>query len=385
MIINIDEILGNTMIFDIDDQQAVDEFLEYIKEENILPPKSNEELWSDGNMYIISEEFKSQIFNPKKSGNYSNHLIFGKDETEELVSIEVKDDNIWLFFNDGRIETRPMIYWFLTNSQYSNTTKLKGNLYYQFIKEYNSLEKFQKDRGYMKFQKKADIYTVWDNNESAMVYNGLTLFKGLKVDDVSRLHFDIETNGLVKDQSSKVYIITNTFKHRDQIIKKVFSIDNYNNDDTLMIRDWVKWIQEINPTIINGHNILGFDFPYLSWCYGQRDGIDRDLELGRDCSEITYNKKPSKFRVDGSQDWTYHNINIFGRHIIDGAFLSVKYDFSRKYPSWKLKEIIEYELKLYKHDVSCLYKDKYGVYVTTHGGRLYKVKHTLEELEVEFY
>jgi len=49
------------------------------------------------------------------------------------------------------------------------------------------------------------------------------------------------------------------------------------------------------------------------------------------------------------------------------------------------EEIIEYELKLYKHDVSCLYKDKYGVYVTTHGGRLYKVKHTLEELEVEFY
>lgn len=46
-------------------------------------------------------------------------------------------------------------------------------------------------------------------------------------------------------------------------------------------------------------------------------------------------------------------------------------------------EIVEYDLKLYKHEVACAYKDRYGVYVSTHGGRLYKVKHTLEELEAE--
>lgn len=48
------------------------------------------------------------------------------------------------------------------------------------------------------------------------------------------------------------------------------------------------------------------------------------------------------------------------------------------------EEIIEYELKLYKHEVSSLYKDRYGVYVATYSGKLYKVKHTLEELEAEF-
>lgn len=47
------------------------------------------------------------------------------------------------------------------------------------------------------------------------------------------------------------------------------------------------------------------------------------------------------------------------------------------------EEIIEYELKLYRHEVSCLYKDRYGVYVATYSGKLYKVKHTLEELELE--
>ena len=47
------------------------------------------------------------------------------------------------------------------------------------------------------------------------------------------------------------------------------------------------------------------------------------------------------------------------------------------------EKYIEYELKLYKHEVSCLYKDRYGVYVATYGGRLYKVNHTIEELEAE--
>lgn len=49
------------------------------------------------------------------------------------------------------------------------------------------------------------------------------------------------------------------------------------------------------------------------------------------------------------------------------------------------EEIIEYELRLYKHEVSCLYKDRYGVYVATYSGKLYKVKHTMEELEAELY
>jgi len=46
-------------------------------------------------------------------------------------------------------------------------------------------------------------------------------------------------------------------------------------------------------------------------------------------------------------------------------------------------DIVEYSLKLYAHQISCLYKDRGGVYVSTFSGSLYKVKHTLEELEVE--
>ena len=46
-------------------------------------------------------------------------------------------------------------------------------------------------------------------------------------------------------------------------------------------------------------------------------------------------------------------------------------------------EIIKYELKLYRQDVSCLYKDRYGVYICTKDSRMYKVEHTMEELRDE--
>lgn len=44
-------------------------------------------------------------------------------------------------------------------------------------------------------------------------------------------------------------------------------------------------------------------------------------------------------------------------------------------------EISQYELKIYKHEINCLYKDKYGVYVCTTQGKMHKVDYTLKELE----
>jgi hypothetical protein len=40
-----------------------------------------------------------------------------------------------------------------------------------------------------------------------------------------------------------------------------------------------------------------------------------------------------------------------------------------------------FELNINKRDIACLYKDQYGVAVTTYGGKFYRVKHTLKELE----
>jgi hypothetical protein len=42
-------------------------------------------------------------------------------------------------------------------------------------------------------------------------------------------------------------------------------------------------------------------------------------------------------------------------------------------------EIIEYELSLKENNITCYYKDRYGVYVCSSQGKMYKVKHSLDE------
>ena len=44
------------------------------------------------------------------------------------------------------------------------------------------------------------------------------------------------------------------------------------------------------------------------------------------------------------------------------------------------QEIIDYELNIAYEDINCFYKDRTGTYVTSKGGKTYKVLHTLEEL-----
>lgn len=44
-----------------------------------------------------------------------------------------------------------------------------------------------------------------------------------------------------------------------------------------------------------------------------------------------------------------------------------------------------FELSLPVDDVACLYRDRYGVAVTTHQGKFYRLDHSLEELKDIIY
>ena len=46
-------------------------------------------------------------------------------------------------------------------------------------------------------------------------------------------------------------------------------------------------------------------------------------------------------------------------------------------------EVVRYELRVRDEDVSCLYKDRYGVYICTKQGKMMKVDHTVAYLREE--
>ena len=350
----------------IDDREAVDDFLDYVKSMPTIVPMVNENVVEfNGDCFevvprykYILRRFKSEKENTERllgdtNGVDDNNvpvsnsdrttdskldsLIFGKDSTESVVAIEIVGEEVWLFKADGSVEKRPNEYWLLAAKPIGrDCEKLEGSLFYKYKKTFTDLDTFKKARGIL-YAKRTPMYNIYDPVEAYMVMNGVTFFKGLKVNDVSVLSFDIESTGITHNSNSRVLLISNTYRDTSgKVTRKLFALDDY-EDDTRMIEAWCDWVREADPSIMIGHNIFGFDLPYLNFC------CQTEMYLGKDESTIKFGKKPKQFRKDGSQSYDYHEAKIFGRQIIDTWMLSIRYDFARKYESYGLKQIIAQE------------------------------------------
>lgn len=270
----------------------------------------------------------------------NNELIYGKANIPNIVSAEVNSDKVILFIEEaGKITEKEINhkFWMLCNEKLSlDWIELKGNQHYKYGKQYDRYFKLRADKE--KYKDK-DLFLVNNAVESAMIKDGFCYYQGLKPNEVSILCFDIETNGITQDNKSRVLLIANTLRVNGVVTRRLFSYDDYNNDGE-MIADWCNWVREVNPSIMCGHNIYGFDFPYLKHTAGL---YDFDLDLGRNGSKAKFSTYESQFRVDGSRGLAYNKVSVYGREIVDTMFLAYKYDIGRSYQSYGLKYIIDYE------------------------------------------
>lgn len=274
--------------------------------------------------------------------DYSNDLIYGAEKTERIVSVEAKGSDLILFkeLEDGSIveEVRDAKYWVLTNKRISpKQLEGEGKQYYKYMAMFDTPGELKALQDKL-YQKRIDFYRIYDAAESNLVLNGITYFKGMQPKEVSILSWDIETTGLTHDKNSKVLLISNTFRHRGKTVKRLFAYDDYASE-AAMLDDWCTFVRSHNPAIIAGHNVFGFDLPYMQFC-ANRAGTT--LKLGRDGSAIHFNNKTSKKRASPN-DIEYFNVQIFGREIVDTMFLAMTYDFAKKYTSYGLKSIIKEE------------------------------------------
>lgn len=265
-------------------------------------------------------------------------LIYGKDTTERVVSVEVQDGSAELFIEhpDGTItsEFRPHNYWLLyPDNKNPKFKRLEGSQYFKYMVEYPTYERWR-EVIQASYKKRYHFYTAHDPKANYMLRSGVTMYKGLKIEDVSVLSFDIETTGLnPKAPDAQVLLISNTLRRAGKVTKKLFCVDDYESDAE-MIQDWCGWIvNDINPSILIGHYILGFDLPYLKARLGQ-------LFLGRNGSAMEIQDRVRQFRKDGSQTYDFNDILIYGREVIDTKFLAMKYDTARKFPNYSLKPMI---------------------------------------------
>lgn len=274
----------------------------------------------------------------------TNRLVFGKSTTEKIVSIEPQDEFTELFIEDNgfiRREFVPNKYWLLSSRQLrKDWVKLKGELHYKWGKQFKTREEYLQYRNVFK---KDDVYSIFDPKESAMVKDGITYFKNMTLKEVSVLSFDLETTTLdSKDESAKILLISITHRagKAKTPAKRLICFDDYKSQGE-MLEDFCAQVRAFDPSIILGHNIFGFDLPYLR---GIAEKENVDLVLGRDDSPAQFDSYESQFRKESNQFIKYNKCRIYGREIVDTLFLSIKHDMaSRKYSSYGLKSIIKEE------------------------------------------
>ena len=274
-------------------------------------------------------------------------LIYGKNDMTRVVSVEVDENVVYLYreLEDGSVECETLDnkFWILAHTKIdSSWVRMKGDQHYKWGKQYTDRKAFNSDRQRLK---KQDIYSVYNPEEALMLKDGITYFGDMNPEDVSILSFDIESYGLLSNKHKEIYMISNTFRRNGKITKKLFSVDNFYSEQS-MLESWLSWVNTMNPSVLTGHNIFGYDLPYIK---AVCDKYYMNMNLGRDGSNITFDRYESTYRVDGGTAWDYTGCNIHGREIIDTMFLSVKYDIGRNFPTWGLKPIIKY-LGLEKED-----------------------------------
>lgn len=159
-----------------------------------------------------------------------------------------------------------------------------------------------------------------------LLRTGNTLFKGMKFEDVRRLTFDIET------QTATGYDFPNARRKEDRVLlisigdpdggRRVLGGPEMSEED--LLRLFLKEVAAADPDVIEGHNILHFDVPYLEERF-RRHGIP--FSIGRYGGPPTWTETTAHY---GDRDVRFRRYEIPGRDVADTYVLLQAYDAPRR-------------------------------------------------------
>ncbi|MCI0707195.1 MAG: DNA polymerase [Ignavibacteriae bacterium] len=292
-----------------------------------------------------------------------NILLHGHNPLEYVVAVhQVNDTTVRVYRREnGKISQSDAEFFpfmFIASEHYLEgypkkhwIKKLEGNNYYQYLAVFprwsdlwdavrHALRTYNKSA-----QKRIDNYTEAefillraDPVSQYLMQSGITYFKNMAFNDVHRFQLDIETY-------SKEYKFSNPRKTEDRIILITVSdnrgweeiIDGKKLGEQEMLTKLVFLILEKDPDVIEGHNIFGFDLPYiLKRC--ELHGVE--FAIGRDGSNPrTITARPAS----SDQDSAILAYDVNGRNFVDTLLLVQTYDFSaRTLESFGLKYLAQH-------------------------------------------
>jgi DNA polymerase, archaea type len=280
-----------------------------------------------------------------------NTLLFGHAADERIVAVRQAGDRtmrVYFRLADGiRSEDAPFFpFFFLSDrtlldgfSRKHWLKRLEGEAFFQHLcvfEEWTHLWdaiRFAMDRHnrsatnrVTSYTELAQIHFIPDPVSQYLLQTGRTLFKGMEFAELHRLQLDIET------YAAPPHRFGNPERAADRIILIALAdstgwrhlLDGRKLSEPDMLRELLAIVQERDPDAIEGHNIYGFDLPYLQARFSLH-GIPP--ALGRDGTLPTTFESRTAF-AERSFDYTVTDIP--GRHVIDTLLLVQNYDMVRR-------------------------------------------------------
>lgn len=171
-----------------------------------------------------------------------------------------------------------------------------------------------------------DDYYQLGSVEQYLMSTGRTYFCGLSFAELHRLQFDLETTALKPDEGRIFMAAVRDSKGLETVLEAPNP-----EDEPRLIRDLLALIEGRDPDVIENHNLMGFDLPFLE---GRAKVHGIRLELGR---------KPGPTLLTRRENGRDTRYTVAGRELLDTLDATWRMDFVvRALPSHGLKDVARF-------------------------------------------
>ena len=211
-------------------------------------------------------------------------------------------------------------------------------------KSYNDLINFFKRGGIDLFSKEnTKLFVMFSPSEQFLIQTGKRLFKGMDdYNDIHRLQFDLETEGLFASKNAIFQIGVKDNKGVEGVLETLGDTPaERRKSERENIEKFFKIIEIVKPDVIAGYNSENFDWPFL---FERAERLSIPItELAITLNRISkIKRKPSTLKLGGETE-SYNQTHMYGYNIIDISHAVRRaMAINSEIKGWGLKYITQY-------------------------------------------
>lgn len=266
-----------------------------------------------------------------------DNLLYGYNTEERIVAVQqLNDQTIRLYKRvEGKVlhqDVEFFPFFFLSDESLIKDfpkkiwlKELAGGNFYRYIaaftrwsemweavhfilRQYNKTHS-QRVSSYQEFK---EILVRVDAVRQFLLQSGITLFKGMKFEELVRLHVDVQFARVSwkkrnrKSSEEQILVITLAASDGNE-----YTFSTHKHNEQSVLKQCIKRINTIDPDVIEGYDLFGTILPALSRAC-ERSRIS--LAIGRDGSDM---RTPNGYGAASTGESEWFAYDVFGRHLVD--------------------------------------------------------------------